>query len=262
MKIKINIMYEEGYLPTERCRKLRYRDKKETVLTEIKEMALADMELIFHVKNNSWEPDTDVYAVKGSPVLWAKVRKRGESKDVTVENLITGLEKTSYYYARRNYKTGRMETRDEVIKRLTEDSEKKLLVDGKLYEQVEEPMYCIYTFGLGHNHGGIGTSLSIVWHYNCNISHRAYFSALELEKAREEAIKTAVMRGDTDSLEYIRNCNTITVYHPEYVTRNPAKNHGDGEEFLNQLKEMVAASDSPCEAALLAMTSVARKIKN
>lgn len=253
MEFKVNIMYEEGYLLTPRCRKLRYRDKKETVFTEIKEVKKEDMELVFYVED-SLESDTEVYAFEGK--LWKEVRERGMKTGRTpMENLIHTFEESSIYYCRFDYQTGRRETREDVLKRLQEDCREKLIVDGVLYRQTQEPMYCIYTFGLGHNHAGIGTSLSIVWWYNENISHKAYFSALELEKAREQAIKTALGRGDTDSVEYINNCNVIRVYHPEYVKRNPAKDHGDGDDFINHAQAMISASGSSLDAALLLMTS-------
>lgn len=97
-------------------------------------------------------------------------------------------------------------------------------------------------------YGGI-TGISAIRHIS---------SALELEKAREQAIKTALGRGDTDSVEYINNCNVIRVYHPEYVKRNPAKDHGDGDDFINHAQAMISASGSSEEAALLLMTSVVK----
>ena len=71
MKFNVNIMYEEGYLPTPRCRKLRYRDKKETVTTEIREVSKSNMELSFYVED-SLEADTEVYAFEGK--LWNEDR--------------------------------------------------------------------------------------------------------------------------------------------------------------------------------------------
>lgn len=254
MKFNVNIMYEEGYLQTPRCRKLRYRDKKETVTTEIREVSKSNMELSFYVED-SLEADTEVYAFEGK--LWKEVRERGMKTGRTpMENLIHTFEKSSIYYCRYDYQTGRKETKEDILKRLQEDCCEKLIVDGILYRQTQEPMYCIYTFGLGHNHAGIGTSLSVVWWYNENISHKAYFSALELEKAREQAIKTALGRGDTDSVKYIEKCDIIKVYHPEYVTRNPAKDHGDGNEFLNHAEAIISNTDSSTEAAILLMASV------
>ena len=128
-----------------------------------------------------------------------------------------------------------------------------------LYRETEEPLYCIYTFGLGHNHAGIGTSLSVVWFYNENISKKAYFSALEFEKAKESAIQTALRRGDTNSIEYIEKSIPIKVYKPELVKRNPQQEHGNENGFLNRVEDMISASDSSTEAALLIMSLVASK---
>ena len=60
-----------------------------------------------------------------------------------------------------------------------------LLVDGELYHCTSEPRYCIYTFGLGHNHGG--TALSVDYRYNPNISKNRYFSALQGVEAVAES---------------------------------------------------------------------------
>lgn len=257
MKLEVTIMYPEGYLPTPRCRKLRYRDKKEIVSVEIMEIKKTDMELVFRVK--TFDADTMVYAYNGC--LWKEsVTKNiwaGEEDERTPLEVMKDcfLRCSSYFYRCKDYYTGENETKEDILKRLEEDVSKKLIVDGKLYIQTSEPMYCIYTFGLGHNHGGIGTSLSVVWCYNENISHKAYFSALELEKAREQAIKTALGRGDTDSVKYIKESNEITVYNPKYVTRNPGKDHGDGNPLLNGMETVISGTDSSSEAALLLLAT-------
>lgn len=255
MKFDVSILYPEGYLPTPRCRKLRYRDKKEIVSAEIKEIRKEDMELAFRVETS--ESDTNVYAYNSC--LWKEAGTRdvwgGEESGKTPLEIMRDcyLKCSTYFYKCKDYYTGEKETREDILKRLEENVSSKLIVDGKLYIQTSEPMYCIYTFGLGHNHAGIGTSLSVVWHYNENISHKAYFSALELEKAREQAIKTALGRGDTDSVKYIKNCDTITVYNPKYVTRNPRKDHGDGNPLLNDMETVISGTYSSGEAALLLM---------
>ena len=45
----------------------------------------------------------------------------------------------------------------------------------------------------------------------------------------------------------------IEVLMPELVTRNPQKEHGDGDSFINSIEEMINGADSSMEAGLLAI---------
>lgn len=40
---------------------------------------------------------------------------------------------------------------------------------------------------------------------------------------------------------------------PECVKRDPEKEHGDGDPFLNSMEKIAKASDSPAEAGILAI---------
>ena len=40
---------------------------------------------------------------------------------------------------------------------------------------------------------------------------------------------------------------------PEMVHRNPQKDHGEGDSFMNSLENLISGSDSVMEAGLLAM---------
>lgn len=257
MKFDVKIMYSEGYLPTPRCRKLRYRDKKEVISTEIQEASMEDLEKAFSV--SGYDRNVTVYAYQGK--LWSEVcqNQHDERNATPLEMKKNAFMNNSYYFGRYDWTKKRIETKEEVLERLREDNSKFLIVNDVLYRQTEEPLYCIYTFGLGHNHAGIGTSLSVVWFYNENISKKAYFSALEFEKAKESAIQTALRRGDTNSIEYIEKSIPIKVYKPELVKRNPQQEHGNENGFLNRVEDMISASDSSTEAALLIMSLVASK---
>ena len=46
----------------------------------------------------------------------------------------------------------------------------------------------------------------------------------------------------------------IEVLIPEMVHRNPQKDHGEGNSFLNSLENMISGTDSSTEAGLLAIT--------
>ncbi len=135
-------------------------------------------------------------------------------------------------------------------------AKKYLLIDGEVWRVAEEPIYCIYTFGLGHNHAE--TCVSIVDSYNENISRDRYFIALEYDKAVAEGIRIAEARGDTNSVPDIRDARKIEVLIPEIVKRSPHKDHkSDGNSFLNALEGCVEATNSASEAAVLAMAMTA-----
>jgi len=129
-----------------------------------------------------------------------------------------------------------------------------LIVDGILYKEASEPMYCIYTFGLGANHAS--TDLCVVNFYNSNISKERYFNALDYNKAVEKAIEIATRRGDAKSINHIKSFTAIKVYDEKYVTRDPEKDHGDGSELLNSIETVVESSKDTKDAALLTMISM------
>lgn len=130
-------------------------------------------------------------------------------------------------------------------------AENYILYSGKVWETCGEPMYNITTFGLGHNHGGTG--FFIQYCYNPNISNKNYFNALEREKAIAYGKKVAADRGDTDSVDRMGKYDIIEVLMPEMVHRNPQKEHGDGDPFMNSLENMISGTESSAEAGLLAI---------
>ncbi|GAH79282.1 unnamed protein product, partial [marine sediment metagenome] len=80
-----------------------------------------------------------------------------------------------------------------------------LFIDGKRWYQAGEPRYVIMTFGLGHNHGHPGTSLSSDTYYNTNISNSRYFRIDQHDKALETAIAIAERRGDDMAIPFIKD---------------------------------------------------------
>lgn len=213
MKIKTWIKYEESYLPP-RCRKLRYRECKDYINVNLKEVDRSELKLAF--EDNSYSGKGKIYFYKGK--LWCKtkmtnmgfvenLRKEGNKIDTPLDYLIWCNEHCSTHFFlswdRENYATDT--SREAVIKFARNRMKGYILVDGELYEQCTEPRYVINTFGLGHNHGGTG--MFCEYHYNPNISRNNYFSALQ----------------------------------------------GEQNEFLNSLEEVIRCTDSSTEAGLLAV---------
>ena len=143
-------------------------------------------------------------------------------------------------------------SREQAIEQHRETAEQYLLVDGTVWQCTGEPMYEVCTFGLGHNHGG--TALMITNHFNSNCKWTSYFTALQHEEAIEAAVKVALARGDTESVEGIQNKRyRIEVLDPAAVRADPKAWGGKGDSFLNALEEITSSASSGMEAGLLAV---------
>lgn len=252
MKIKTWIKYEESYLPP-RCRKLRYRECEEYINVNLREVPMDELKLAF--EDNSYSGKGKIYLYRGK--LWCKEKMYHGAAEygckTALEWLIFCNENCSTFFkfASDRVCSGEDTSREAVVKLARNSMIGYILVDGELYVQTAEPRYCIYTFGLGHNHGG--TSLSVDYRYNSNISNERYFSALDGQKAVEEANRIAAARGDTN---YVGKFEPeIIVYMPECVTISPAKEHGNGYEFINSIESIINCSDSAAEAGLLCIAT-------
>lgn len=137
-------------------------------------------------------------------------------------------------------------------------AENYVIFDSKVWETCGEPMYNVTTFGLGHNHGGTG--FFIQYNYNPNISNKNYFNALEREKAIAYGKQVALNRGDTNSIDGMGESDIIEVLMPEMVTRNPQREHGEGDSFMNLIEDVISNTDSSAEAGLLTACICANEI--
>lgn len=52
----------------------------------------------------------------------------------------------------------------------------------------------------------------------------------------------------------------IEVLMPEMVTRNPQKEHGEGDSFMNLIEDVITNTDSSMEAGLLTACLCANEI--
>ena len=239
MKIKTWIKYEEGYLPP-RCRKLRYRECEEYVNANLKEVDFSELQLAF--EDNSYSSKGKIYFYRGK--LWYKEEMYYGAVEhgckTALDWLVWTHENCSSFFKfsfdREHY--GQDTSRAGVMKLIKNKMKNYILVNGELYAVTAEPRYCIYTFGLGHNHGG--TALSVNYGYNPNISKECYFSALDGEKAVEKANETAARRGDTNDVGRFKA--EIIVHMPELVKVKPKKQHGNGNEFHNMMESVIENS--------------------
>lgn len=254
MKIKTWIKYEEGYLPP-RCRKLRYRECEDYVNVNLKEVAPEEMKLAF--EDNSYSGKGKIYYYKRK--LWSKV-KPGRFMCFPEEHGIkTPLEELKYVnekgsiYFPRSWRDGEHPDKKRMLTAAREAIKNYVLIDGELYEQTAEPRYCINTFGLGHNHGGTG--MFVEYHYNPNIRKDNYFSALDGDAAVEYANKVAARRGDTNDVGKFEKM--IVVHMPELVKIKPKEQHGNGNEHINIMNDIIDGTNDPLTAGLLCLAMTA-----
>ena len=148
---------------------------------------------------------------------------------------------------------GRIADEEAAKKELRKKARDYFILDGEVWEQKGEPRYCIYTFGLGHNHAE--TCVSISTYFNSNIPTERYFSALEYDAAIEKAVEIAEARGDTNSIDRIKQSEKIEVLDPSAVKVKP-RLHKGGNRILDHAEAMINGSSSTAEAALLLMATM------
>ena len=245
MKVDLSFTYSVNEIPP-RCRKPRWVDKNGKTTVVVRELNAGDMKIAFIVKD--YNSETVIRAYDGM-LYKVAIRHTSEGKEwMTIENLKVRLEcqaRTSW--GCKSY--------DEVIDELQEVANRYVIVGNTVYETVGEPRYCIYTFGLGHNHGG--TSLSVDYHFNENISSERYFDALHYDDAVRMASDIAMSRGDTDSLSSFRNADYIDVVDEQYVTCNPSAHKNNNPVLMNM--EKIIENCSSIEEAAFAVMSEAVK---
>lgn len=256
MELKVKYNYKEGYLPTPRCRKLRFRTTEDEVRINIKEITEQQAPIAFIVTD--LDMGTGEFTKKieyrfYNNKLWAKVNWR--DKHCNKEGLLPLSELRWYIRGVYDYWN---HDKEKVIESYLDDAKDYLIIDGIVYEVIGEPRYVINTFGLGHNHGGTG--MFVENHYNSNISKKRYFTALQREEAIKEANRIASNRGDTNDVGKFGEGYNIEVFIPEAVKCNPQKEHGDGDPFLNSLDSITESSSSVGEAGLLGMCLFANEL--
>ena len=227
MKIKVPYSYMEGFLPTPRCHKLRFREVRAIYEAEIKEVDKNDLKLAIRYEDfvTALAPPSRVWInlYWYGERLWKVSRYRDHHANKKWEEL-TPVDEEWLGYLMAPYREylGVNIDKQECDSAIEKNARDWLLCDGILYEPAKEPLYYICTFGLGHNHGGIGTSLSVSNRgYNPNLPSEWYFNAFQREEAIAKAKEIALRRGDTDSIRYIENAERIEVLMPECIKLDP-----------------------------------------
>ena len=187
MKIKTWIKYTEGYLPSNRHRKLRYKELEEYVNITLREVELKDLTKKYSHKDRVSNEEIIYYTYDDDNLY-----RKATSRDVSAFEIEDPLENLKYckLHSSNNFGFKPCDTRESMIESAYMRMAKYLLVDGELFVRDTKPMYRIYTFGCGNNHAEIGVSLSI-----CNFSiHNAnvLFEANQRKEVEKEAIEFAI----------------------------------------------------------------------
>ena len=277
----IRFTYSEGYLPTPRCRKLRYRDAKGETSAEVTLLTdpdtdapvafrFADRQLTQAMGHEYYGKDAH-RDVKELRLFKGELYEREHNGThccggLGWYNLDEFRRHLQSFDRRYSWELGRCpETLDDYTIAIQAAASSIVLMKHSedeigVWKPCGEPRYVFVTFGLGHNHGGTG--LFIDQHYNENIPNSHYFNALHRDEAVQAAINAALRRGDDQSVESIKMCEEIEVLITDAVKVNPMRDHGEGDQFLNSLYGLTESTDSAVEAGLLVFCAAAKEIAN
>ncbi len=222
MKIKTWLKYTEGYLPSPRHRKMRYNECESYDYVNIEEIEKGKTKVAFSVGGDDYILYKDQLYTKvgGVNAFYCGNNEKNPDNETMLGRLIFSFSAFSWFFG-----FDAESTKEAMLGKAQLKADRYIIIDSDVWEINGEPMYVIHVFGLGGNHAGIGTSLSVTTFYNGNISNSAYFNANEREKAIKEALDTAAGRKDTDSFDLIKQCPEIVVKMPEMVKRNPKRDH-------------------------------------
>lgn len=106
-------------------------------------------------------------------------------------------------------------SREDVLNDIERSLSNRLIIDGLVWEAAREPIYLVRTFGLRHNHGGTDVMVESLYD---EIDRNDLWRVDHFEQARQDAIRTADRRGDTDSIERLKSMKApVEVLIPEAV---------------------------------------------
>lgn len=278
MEIKVNYCFNEKFIPP-RCRKARTRQVKDSCLIDIPVVSPAEAPVAMkHPAHIKTKEDSSVpglyyntkkeYRFFGGH-LYARIAAAEKRCNAVGWWNLSGLKReaaTKYSWdAMRDYEcyNRHLHTREECEANLRRIYSNYLLLKRssgiQVWAKVGEPLYEVFTMGLGHNHAGTGVIIQNG--YNPNVAKECYFNANQYEECVREAIRVALARGDTNSVKGIKHAMKIQVLIPDAVKRNPVAEAGNGDEFSRMLAGLTAASSSASEAAALVTVATAMTIK-
>jgi len=208
MNIKVWIKYMEGYLPSPKCRKLRFKECESIEKVTINEITINDTKLRYKVDDREIrEYQNKLYSKVHfyNNLFYCGIDDRNNDNNTIIGRLKHSFIAYSTYFGFNNE-----DTKERMIEKAQRDANKYIFINNELWEITSKPSYNLLTFGCGNNHAGIGTSLDVVY---TDRNNGRRFEADEYEKAIEKALSVALNRGDTDSIEFIKSCPKIKIYN-------------------------------------------------
>lgn len=224
MKLTIKVHHTEMVTPP-RCRKARPQEGESEITANIREVPADCAPVAFVVSEYDHEPRT-VRHYNGK--LWRQIQDRQPQDEGTCER-----DKTRPFWFNQTaaqcnwqwlitpgYNWGW--TLQQHKENAAERAANYIIVDGEAYERTGEPYYSVTCFGLGNNHGGTG--FFVGWADYRDRKTIWGMTAAGKDAAIEKGVEIALKRGDTGSVERIRQtCYDIRVLMPETIKRKYAK---------------------------------------
>lgn len=219
MFIQRTMKYQEGYLPSPRHRKQRFREVEGLFIADLSEISTAvpycEAPLVLRVHDYDVHAEgiqvTD-YRMYDDQLYRPTIRGRYfNCSDAEYWLPVLSSEIADKIHVPCSYNF----SKSEVAMKYQEEADRYLIIDGVVWVKSPEPFYYVETFGLGNNHGG--TSLLIDRNGRCTDHYHTY-SALQREEAVKAAIQVALDRGDTDAIPCLqKNDRYIEVLDPDAV---------------------------------------------
>lgn len=252
MDIPINLVYQQHYLPTKRCRLERIRFINDTATITIPEPSAEEFPAAFIIHRTgfiaegmkSYRDDcetvfrmyeTEIRTLKGS--FYEPIRvTHGAAISTVFENadyVRRILEDTkSSWLSRRVVEDDQFteesvvvsDNRDETLAEIQKVASEFVYYDGKSWRKCGEPVYYISTFGPGMNYGGVSLCIRFQQIQQSQGNQRDYFTALQRKEAIDHAVQIARARGDTDSIDRMGEDLNIEVLLPDVVSPPPHRN--------------------------------------
>ena len=217
MKQYISFSYNEEYLPTPRCKKLRVREVKSSTSVNIRECSKEDAPVVMVVKSYDCE-ECEIRVFKGKlyrNAQWRNIKRTDypleQNETVNTMDWQHAIWGHDYYNdCRWSGEIGDATSKAKIKKK----AGKYLIIGDMVFERTTEPVYVITCFGL-HDSAGM-----FVEYADKDSKYCSSYSALQREECHEELKKI---------LSYCRNkydnsdSYDIKVLAPEYVKFKRAK---------------------------------------
>lgn len=110
-----------------------------------------------------------------------------------------------------------------------EKADQFLVVGDEVWEETDEPVYTVNTFGMGGNHGGTSLSLSSLTRYKTvdgSPVNELVFPVDQRDAAIEKALEVAAERGDNRSFDHIKAAPVVELsgdFQPGSTFVQPAR---------------------------------------